>query len=341
MAEINLKPILNELASGRELSKEQMRSFFDAVLEKDATPSQIGAFLMGLECSKIDGKAVLLAGAEAMRAQMIKLEIPYDTIDVCGTGGDGAHSLNISTATALVLAGGGHKIAKHGNRSMSSICGAADVLEQLGVKLTNDLEIQKKSLDEANVAFLFAPNHHPKLGYVGPLRRELGFGTAFNVLGPMCNPAGASRQLIGVYRYELMRPIAESLVELGAKSLWIIHGENGLDEAVLHGETQVISYNGNEFKEFTINPQMAGLEFSKLENLKGGDAVFNAKELMKLLKGEKNAYRDAVVLNASCALVMANLADDLKMGAQIAEAIIDTDCALNALNTLIKITNGN
>lgn len=340
MVEINLKPILVELAAGRELSINQMRSFFDAVLAADATPAQIGAFLMGLECSKIDGKAVLLAGANAMRAQMIKVDLPYETIDVCGTGGDGAHSLNISTATALVLAGDGHKIAKHGNRSMSSLCGAADVLEALGVKLTSNQENYRAALDDANVAFFFAPDHHPKLAYVGPIRRELGFGTAFNVLGPLCNPAGAARQLIGVYRPELMKSIAQTLAELGSKSFWIIHGEGGLDEAVLHGETNVISYDGINFKEFSINPALAGLKNSPLEALKGGDAKFNAAALLALLNGEQSAYRDAVLLNCACALVMAGLADDLQMGAEIAAASIDTECALNSLKTLIKITNG-
>lgn len=340
MAQINLKPILSELAAGHELSPTQMRMFFDAVLSANATPAQIGAFLMGLECSKIDAKAVLLAGASAMRAQMIKIDLPFETMDVCGTGGDGAHSLNISTATSFVLAGGGHRIAKHGNRSMSSICGAADVLEELGVKLTNDQETYKKALEDANVAFFFAPNHHPKLAYVGPLRRELGFGTAFNIMGPLCNPAGACRQLIGVYRLELMHAVAQTLAELGSKSLWVIHGDGGIDEAILHGETKVVSYDGIEFKEFTITPQMAGLNPSPLSELKGGDAKFNAKALLALLKGEKSAYRDAVVLNSACALVMAGLADDIKMGAEIAQASIDTECALNSLYKLIEITNG-
>jgi anthranilate phosphoribosyltransferase len=339
MAQINIKPILTELAAGRQLDGVQMREVFDAILAADATPAQIGAFLMGLECSKIDGKAVLVAGASAMRAQMIKLDVPYETMDVCGTGGDGAHSLNISTATAFVLAGGGHKIAKHGNRSMSSLCGAADVLEAIGIKLTNDPKIQLKALDDANIAFLFAPSYHPKLAYVGPLRRELGFGTAFNIMGPLCNPCGANRQLMGVYRPELLRAVAESLNELGSKSAWVIHGMGGLDEAVLHGPTDIIELKHNNFREFTINPHDAGLKNAPLEELKGGDANYNANALLALLSGEKSTYRDAVIFNAACALVMAELADDLKMGAQIAEAIIDTGMAQKSYETLKQITN--
>ncbi|MBN8648853.1 MAG: anthranilate phosphoribosyltransferase [Caulobacterales bacterium] len=339
MAPINIKPLLTELAAGRPLNGDQMREVFDAILAADATPAQIGAFLMGLECSKIDAAETLIAGASAMRAQMIRLEVPFETMDVCGTGGDGAHSLNISTTTSFVLAGGGHKVAKHGNRSMSSICGAADVLEAMGIKLTSNPKIQTKALEDANLAFFFAPNYHPKMAYVGPLRRELGFGTAFNIMGPLCNPVGAQRQLIGVYRPELLHAVAQALAKLGSKSCWVIHGDGGIDEAILHGETQIVAYNGKDFKEFSISPQIAGLKDAPLQDLKGGDASFNANALMNLLKGEKSPYRDAVLLNASCALVMAGLADDLRQGVEIGEAIIDTGCAMNSYETLKSITN--
>lgn len=336
----DIKPLLIELANQRPLSGSQMREMFDAILNSDATPSQIGAFLMGLECSKIAAKETLVAGAQAMRLQMIKLEVPFETMDVCGTGGDGAHSLNISTAVSFVLAGGGHRVAKHGNRSMSSLCGAADVLEAIGIKLTSDPIIQTKALEDANLAFFFAPNHHPKLAYVGPIRRELGFGTAFNILGPLCNPVGANKQLVGVYRPELLDAVADALNELGSKAAWVIHGEGGIDEAILHGETRVIEMKNGNMRDFVISPEDAGLSRAPLAALKGGDAKFNGKALLDLFDGVKSAYRDAVILNASCALNMAGLANDLKTGAEIATAIIDTECAKNAYLTLKAITNG-
>ena len=338
MSENALKLCLAKLAGGTQLESGELSAFFDAILDAIATPAQIGSFLMGLERIGLTREA-LMAGARAMRAQMVRVDIGFPTIDVCGTGGDGSHSLNISTATSFVLAGGGIKIAKHGNRSMSSLCGAADVLEELGVKLIADADKYKKSLEDANIAFFFAPSHHPKLAYVGPIRRELGFGTIFNLLGPMCNPTGASKQLMGLYRRELLVKMAESLQSLGSQSAWVVHGANGFDEAVLHGETEVVELKAGNIRQFTISPQDAGLNFSPIEALKGGNAKYNAAAMLEVFKGEQSAYRDAVVLNAACALVMADYADDLKMGAEIAGASIDTGCAMQALETLKAITN--
>lgn len=338
MSANDLKSSLAQLASGISLGKAELADIFDAILNTDATPAQIGAFLMGLERTGLS-RDVLVAGASAMRAQMVRVDIGLPTVDVCGTGGDGSHSLNISTATSFVLAGGGIKIAKHGNRSMSSMCGAADVLEELGVKLSAESLKYKKSLEDANIAFFFAPSHHPKLAYVGPFRRELGFGTIFNLLGPMCNPTGANKQLMGVYRRELLVTMGEALRDLGTQSAWVVHGANGYDEAVLHGETEVVALNGGKIREFSISPKDAGLSYSPIEALKGGDAKFNAAAMLALFHGENGAYRDAVVLNAACALVMAGYADDLKIGAEIAAASIDTGCALQALETLKAITN--
>lgn len=338
MSANDLKSSLTKLAGGTSLDKAELADFFEAILDTKATPTQIGAFLMGLERTGLS-KDALVAGASAMRAQMVRVDVGFPTIDVCGTGGDGSHSLNISTATSFVLAGGGIKIAKHGNRSMSSMCGAADVLEELGVKLSDDSLKYKKSLEDANIAFFFAPSHHPKLAYVGPFRRELGFGTIFNLLGPMCNPTGASKQLMGVYRRELLVTIAEALRDLGSQSAWVVHGANGYDEAVLHGETEVVELKDGNIREFTISPKGAGLSYSPIDALKGGDAKHNASAMLSLFQGDASAYRDAVVLNAACALVMADYADDLKMGAEIAAASIDTGCALQALETLKAITN--
>lgn len=334
----NIKSYLTKLSKGQNLLQSELAAVFEEILNKEATPSQIGAFLMGLERVGLSDNEII-AGANAMRNNMISLDLAYDTIDVCGTGGDGAHSLNISTAVSFVLAGCGLKIAKHGNRSMSSLCGAADVLEALGVKLRNDSENYIKALDDANLAFFFAPNHHPKLAYVGPIRKELGFGTVFNVLGPLCNPTGAKKQLLGVYRKELMLPIANALKALGTKSAWVIHGADGLDEIAIHGNTEVISLKDERIESFSINPKDYGFNYTNLNELKGGDAKFNAKALIDLLEGKHSAYRDAVVLNAAAALCMAGNANDIKAGIEIATSAIDTNSAKLILQKLIEITN--
>lgn len=339
MQEIDLKPYLNSLSKGQRLDANALKEFFCAILDAKATPAQIGAFLTGLERLGLESDE-LLAGATAMRANMIAIETPFETMDVCGTGGDGSHSLNISTAVSFVIAGIGHKVAKHGNRSMSSKCGAADVLEAVGVKLTNDKEIHLRSLEDANISFFFAPNHHPKLAYVGPIRRELGFGTIFNMLGPLCNPTRAKRQLLGIYRPNMTNIVAQTLKELDSKSAWVVYGEGGIDEIVMHGETQIAALENNNIREFTISPNDANLPFHDKTALVGGDVSFNARALMELLEGAKSPYRDAVLLNTSAALVMAGFADDLKIGAEIAASSIDTECALNALKSLRKITAG-
>ncbi len=334
----NIKPYLTKLSKGQNLLQSELAVVFEEILNKEATPSQIGAFLMGLERVGLSDNEII-AGAKAMRHNMISLDLAYDTIDVCGTGGDGAHSLNISTAVSFVLAGCGLKVAKHGNRSMSSLCGAADVLEALGVKLRNDSANYIKALDDANLAFFFAPNHHPKLAYVGPIRKELGFGTVFNVLGPLCNPTKAKKQLLGVYRKELMLPIANALKALGTKSAWVIHGADGLDEIAIHGITEVISLKDERIESFSINPKDYGFKYTNLNELKGGDAKFNAKALIDLLEGKHSAYRDAVVLNSAAALCMAGNANDIKAGIEIATSAIDTHSAKLILQKLIEITN--
>ena len=339
MQEIDLKPYLIELAKGKRINESALHDFFGAILNAKATPAQIGAFLTGLERLGL-GANELLAGAKTMRANMVALETPYPTMDVCGTGGDGSHSLNISTAVSFVIAGIGHKVAKHGNRSMSSKCGAADVLEAVGVKLINDPKTHLRALEDANLSFFFAPNHHPKLAYVGPIRRELGFGTIFNMLGPLCNPTRATRQLVGIYRPNMTKIVAETLKDLGSNNAWVVYGEGGIDEIIMHGETQIAALQNGEIREFTICPSDAGLPFYDKTALVGGDVSFNARALLELLEGAHSPYRDAVLLNSSAALVMAGFADDLKIGAEIAAASIDTESALNTLKALRKITSG-
>lgn len=334
--EIQIKTILGKISRGLRPNPSELESFFAQIMNKSATPAQIGAFLLGLERIGLSHNE-LVAGAKIMRENMVRVETSFETIDVCGTGGDGAHSLNISTATALVLAGCGLKVAKHGNRSMSSLCGTADVLEELGLKLNEDAQILKKSLEIANIAFLFAPNHHKKLGYVGSIRRELGFGTVFNLLGPLCNPTLAKRQLLGIYRAELLEDIAKALDELDSKSAWVVHGEGGLDEIVLHGKTQICELKNGEIRRFEVAPIDFGLSTSPLSELAGGDAKYNAAKLNALLDGEKSAYRDAVIINSAASLVVAEITSNLIEAANIAARNIDNGNARMALSKLIEV----
>jgi anthranilate phosphoribosyltransferase len=284
--------------------------------------------------------AALAAGAQALRARMTPVRAAENAVDVCGTGGDAAHTLNISTAVAFVLAGAGATVAKHGNRAMSSNCGAADVLEALGVKLTGHAPTLEHCLAEAHIAFLFAQNHHPAMRHVAQARRELGFRTIFNLLGPLANPAGVKRQLLGVFAPEWTEPVARALMLLGAERAWVLHGAGGLDElAVDDGNIVVELYNGALSTERLDLRDGAGLDHS-VELLRGGDAQENARALHALLDGTSTneAYRDAVLLNAAAALLVAGEAADMREGWARARESIDGRAALAALNTVIAIT---
>jgi anthranilate phosphoribosyltransferase len=284
--------------------------------------------------------AALAAGAQALRARMTPVRAAENAVDVCGTGGDAAHTLNISTAVAFVLAGAGATVAKHGNRAMSSKCGAADVLEALGVKLTGHAPTLEHCLAEAHIAFLFAQNHHPAMRHVAQARRELGFRTIFNLLGPLANPAGVKRQLLGVFAPEWTEPVARALMLLGAERAWVLHGAGGLDElAVDDGNIVVELYNGALSTERLDLRDGAGLDHS-VASLRGGDAQENARALHALLDGTatNQAYRDAVLLNAAAALLVAGEAGDMREGWARARESIEGRAALAALNTLIAIT---
>lgn len=331
------KPLLSRLVCGEVLSSQEAGDFFSACLRGEPTPAQVAAAVTAM---RMRGETVdeIAAFAGAMRNAATHLEHPYDVIDTCGTGGDGAHTFNISTAAALVLAGAGLKVAKHGNRAMSSRSGSSDVLSVLGVDLSAGNARQRQALDEAGIAFLFAPAYHGAMRHVGPVRAEIGFRTVFNLLGPLSNPAGAKRQVMGVYDPALLSPLVEVLGRLGATRAWTVHGQ-GLDELTTTGESLVAEWCNGSVRTFTVTPEEAGLQRASIEDLRGGDAEANALALSALLAGETGAYRDIVLLNAAAALVVADRADDLKSGVSVAADAIDSGRAQAALHALARITS--
>ena len=332
-----VKPLLAKLVDGRVLTTEEAHAFFAACLRGEPTPSQVAAAVTAL---RIRGETVdeIAAFAMAMRDAALRLEHPYDAIDTCGTGGDGAHTFNISTAAALVLAGAGVKVAKHGNRALSSKSGSSDVLSALGVNLQASQAQQLRALDTANIAFLFAPAYHGAMRHVGPVRAEIGFRTVFNLLGPLSNPASAKRQVMGVYDPRLLEPLAQVLGRLGAMRAWTVHGQ-GLDELTTTGPTEVAEWRDGAVRRFSVTPEDAGLPRADIAALRGGDAEENAAALNALLDGATGAYRDIVLLNAAAALLVADRAEDLAQGARIAAQVIDDGRARAALDALVAATN--
>lgn len=332
-----IRVALAALSNGSTPSPEVLDGAFGAVIAGDATPSQIGALLMGFERIGVSGE-VIAAGARAMRAAMVRVDLGEDLIDVCGTGGDGAHTLNVSTAVGFVVAGCGVRVAKHGNRAMSSKSGAGDVLEALGVNLALSPGALAAAMKNAGIAFLFAQNHHPAMRHVAGPRRELGFRTVFNLLGPLSNPAGARRQLTGVFSGEKLMPIAEAMLSLGTQAAWVVHGHGGVDELALSGPSHVVALEGGALRSFSVTPGDAGLSEAAPDAIRGGDAAFNAAALTALLDGETGAYRDVVLLNAAAALIVADKADDLRDGVAMAATAIDSGKARGALAALVSAT---
>jgi anthranilate phosphoribosyltransferase len=332
------KPLLARLADGATLSDEEAATFFAACLRGEPTPAQVAAAVTAM---RLRGETVgeIAACARAMRAAAVPLEHPYDVIDTCGTGGDGLHTLNISTAAALVAAGGGLKVAKHGNRALSSRSGSSDVLAALGVNLDATLEQSRRALDEAGICFLFAPAHHRAMRHVLPVRAELGFRTVFNLLGPLSNPAGAKRQVLGVYDPRLLEPLARVLGALGADRAWTVHG-GGMDEMTVTGPTQVVEWRDGGVRLFTVTPEAVGLPVSALDELRGGDPEDNARALRDLLDGRRSAYRDVVLLNAAAAFLVADAVETLREGVQHAAAAVDEGRARTALDRLVAATHG-
>jgi anthranilate phosphoribosyltransferase len=335
----HFKPIIAKVATGSPLTREEAEKAFEQILSGEATLAQMGAFLMAL---RVRGETVdeISGAVTAMRAKMLRVNAPADAIDIVGTGGDNSGSWNVSTLAAILTAATGLKIAKHGNRAASSKSGSADVLTALGVKVGIDAAGIERCINDAGVGFMFAPAHHSSMRHVAPVRVELGTRTIFNILGPLSNPAGVKKQVIGVFSESWMMPIAETLKSLGSTDLWIVHGSDGLDEITTTGETKIVALKNGAITSFTIKPEDAGLNRAKPEALKGGDGEHNAKALLAVLNGERTAYRDIAVLNAAAALVVADRAATLDDAARIVEAAIDDGRAKQVLETLVKASNG-
>jgi anthranilate phosphoribosyltransferase len=333
----DVKSLLAALVEGKVLPDADAHAFFAACLRGEPTPAQVAAAVTAL---RIRGETVgeIAAFATAMREAAATLDHPWDVIDTCGTGGDGQHTFNISTAAALVLAGAGLKVAKHGNRALSSKSGSSDVLSVLGVNLQASQKQQLRALETAGIAFLFAPSYHGAMRHVGPVRAEIGFRTVFNLLGPLSNPAHARRQVMGVYDPRLLEPLAEVLGRLGAVRAWTVHGQ-GLDELTTTGPTEVAEWKDGAVRRFSVTPEEAGLPRASLDAIRGGDAETNAAALTALLDGQTGAYRDIVLLNAAAALVVADRTETLAEGAALAAAVIDDGRAANALAGLVAATN--
>ena len=334
----DFKPLIAKVADGNPLTVSEAETAFDIMMSGEATPSQIGGFLMAL---RVRGETVdeITGAVRTMRAKMTGVDAPDDALDIVGTGGDNSGSYNVSTCAALVAAGAGLKIAKHGNRSLSSKSGAADTLAALGVNIEATPEIIAKCITGAGVGFMFAPAHHAAMRHVGPTRVELGTRTIFNLLGPLSNPAGVSRQIVGVFSKEWVEPLAHVLNQLGSKRVWVTHGEGGLDEITPCGVTWVSELKDGKVSSFELTPQDAGLETSSLDDLKGGGPEENAKALRQVLEGEKNAFRDAATMTAGAALVVAGKADDIRSGTQMAAEGIDNGSALAVLDKLCELSN--
>jgi anthranilate phosphoribosyltransferase len=331
------KPLLARLADGATLVGEDADAFFSACLRGEPSPAQIAAAVTAM---RLRGETVgeITACVRALRREAMILEHPYDVVDVCGTGGDGAHTLNISTAAAFVAAGGGLKVAKHGARAVSSKSGSSDVLAALGVNIAASPDQERRALDEANVCFLFAPAHHRAMRHVMPVREELGFRTIFNILGPLANPAGARRQVMGVFDGRWVEPLARVLGALGAVRAWVVHGD-GLDELTTTGATQVAEWRENGVRLFNVTPEAVGLPRAALADLRGGEPAHNARALRELLAGASGPYRDIVLLNAAAAFLVAEKAETLREGVELAAGAIDSGAAAAALDSLIAITN--
>ncbi len=334
----DLKHFIAKVADGASLDRAEAESAFDILMSGNATPSQIGAFLMAL---RVRGETVdEIAGAvSTMRAKMLTVEAPDGAIDIVGTGGDQSGTYNISTASAIVAAAAGVTVAKHGNRALSSKSGAADTLEALGVSLEGGPDVIASCIKKAGVGFMFAPAHHSAMRHVGPTRVEMGTRTIFNLLGPLSNPAGVTRQVIGVFDPKWLEPLANVLRDLGSDHVWVVHGD-GMDELTVTGETQVAELKDGAVTTFTVTPEDAGLARHAIDALKGGDAAENARALTAVLDGESGAHREMVLLNASAGLVVAGLADGLKDGVRQAAEAIDDGRAKATLAKLVKASGG-
>lgn len=334
----DFKRILALVADGESLDQAQAEAAFDIMMSGDATPAQMGGFLMAL---RVRGETVaeITGAARTMRAKALHIPAPDGAIDVVGTGGDGAGTLNVSTTSALVVAGCGVPVAKHGNRAFSSKSGAADVLTALGVNIDADLAIVEQAIREVGIGFLMAPRHHSAMRHVGGTRVELGTRTIFNLLGPLSNPAFVKRILVGVFADHWVVPLAEVLGNLGLERAWVVHGADGLDELTLTGPSHVAELADGKVREFELSPAEAGLECCSLADLKGGDPAYNAEAVRALLDGAPGPFRNFVLYNSAAALIVAGKADSLKDGVAQAARAIDDGAARATLDALVMLTN--
>lgn len=332
-----LKPLI-AAALERALTKDEATEAFDAIMSGETTPSQTAGFLVAL---RVRGETVeeIAAAAAVMRAKALPVVAPEGAIDVVGTGGDGKKTLNISTAAALIVAGAGVPVAKHGNRALSSQAGASDVLTALGVNIGAGVPAIEASLREANIGYMAAPNHHSAMRHVMPTRQELGIRTIFNILGPLTNPAGVKRQLSGAFSPDWIRPMAETLSALGSERAWIVHGGDGTDELSISAPSQVAELMDGRVTERVISAADAGLPEHPFEAIVGADPDENARRLKALLDGQKDGYRDAALLNAAAAIVVAGKASDLRDAAEIAARSIDSGAARHSLDTMARLTS--
>jgi len=335
---VEFKALISKVATGAALSRDEAAGAFEQMMAGEATPSQMGALLMGL---RVRGETVdeITGAVTAMRSKMLRVEAPADAIDVVGTGGDASGSFNISTCAALIVAGAGVPVAKHGNRALSSKSGAADVLAALGVNI--DLTPQQigHCIGEAGIGFMFAPTHHPAMKNVGPTRVELGTRTIFNLLGPLSNPAGVKRQMVGVFSKQWTEPLAKVLKNLGAERVWVVHGSDGLDEVTTSGPTSVSALENGTITSFDISPEQVGLRKVRPAELRGGDAATNARAIQHVLEGKESPFRDVALLNAAAALIVAGTAKDLKSGLALATQSVDSGEAEGRLDRLIVVSN--
>jgi anthranilate phosphoribosyltransferase len=334
----SFKPLLGKVAAGAYLSRAESAAAFDAMLSGEVTPAQMGGFLMGL---RVRGESVeeITGAVSAMRAKMLRVEAPSDAIDVVGTGGDGSGSYNVSTLAAIIVAACGVPVAKHGNRAASSKSGTADTLGALGVKIGIEPQAVERCIKEAGIGFMMAPTHHAAMRHVGPARVELGTRTIFNLLGPLSNPAGVRRQLIGVFSGAWLEPMAQVLRNLGSERVWITHGGDGLDEMSTTGPTSIVELRDGVIRAFEITPEEVGLKRAQPTDLKGGHAEENAAALLGVLDGAENAYRDIALLNAAGALVVADKARDLRKGVSLATRALISGEARRTLARLVKVSN--
>ena len=336
---MDIRQALNRIADRKDLTGEEMRSVMRIIMAGEATPAQTGAFLMGM---RVKGETVgeIAAAVSILREQMVPVAAPENAIDIVGTGGDGVGSLNISTAAALVVAGAGVPVAKHGNKALSSRSGSSQALEALGVRLDLAPDEIGRTIAEAGIGFMFAPHHHPAMRHVGPARSEMGVRTLFNLLGPQANPAGVRRYLLGVYSREWVEPVAAALLANRAIKAWVVHSSEGLDELSTSGPNFVAQIAGGDLRSFELHPEQVGLELTDPRDLLGGEPSDNAAAILALFEGAPGAYRDTVLLNAGAALLVADKVATIEDGIALARETIDSGKAGQTLAHLVAASNG-